>query len=57
MQKRFKKSVRTLYLLAAGAGLFQAQGCTLDPDIVLRAQLSAATDLAIFILENLTASF
>lgn len=33
--------------------LLQAGNCSVDPDILLRAGLSAGTDTAIFLLENL----
>lgn len=57
MQTKIRKLVRRAFLLTCGAGLFQAQGCVLDPDIILRTQISAATDFAIFMLDNLTAGF
>ncbi len=54
MRNRFRK------LLSCGCltGLFLAQvgGCTVDPDILLRAGLSFASDLTIFLLDNLVAS-
>lgn len=39
----------------SGACLAQAGGCTLDPDILLRAGLTFASDLTIFLLDNLVA--
>ncbi|UCE62344.1 MAG: hypothetical protein JSU63_11645 [Phycisphaerales bacterium] len=56
MQERFKKVVRWAYLVGAGTGVFQLAGCSVDPDIILRAGLSAGSDLAIFLLENLANS-
>lgn len=51
-----KRMRKLLGLLSGGAVLWQAAGCTVDPDIFLRATISAGSDLAIFLLENLAAS-
>ena len=52
MRRRLQK-VLAWWCLAGGC-LFQ--GCVFeDPDVQLRAGLSAASDLAIFLLENATA--
>lgn len=48
-----KRSSGWWRLAALGAGGFLFQGCIADPDIFLRAGLSAGSDLAIFLLENL----
>jgi hypothetical protein len=57
MQKRFERWLKwCLTSTGAGAILFQAQGCTIDPDIFLRALISVGSDTAIFLLENLSAS-
>lgn len=50
-----RRVLRWLSLGSAGALVFQAAGCMIDPDIVLRAGISASADLAIFLLENLAA--
>jgi len=57
MQRRFQRLLRWWFTAGAGFGVLAVQGCGLDPDIQLRAALSAGADLAIFLLENLTASF
>ena len=57
MQKRIERWLRwCLAGTGAGAVLFQAQGCSIDPDIWLRAVISVGSDTAIFLLENLSAS-
>ncbi len=56
MQEQFKKAVRWAYLAGAGMGVFQLAGCSVDPDVLLRAGLSAGSDFAIFLLENLANS-
>jgi len=40
-----------------GLILFQAGGCMIDPDIALRAGLTFASDLTIFLIDNLIVSF
>jgi hypothetical protein len=57
MQRRIERWLKWC-LAGTGAGvvLFQVQGCTLDPDIYLRAGVSLGSDVAIFLLENLAAS-
>lgn len=45
-----------LSAVASGAVLWQAAGCVVDPDIILRAGISAGSDIAVFLLENLAAS-
>lgn len=54
-QSKTRRFLRWLSLGSAGAVVFQAAGCMVDPDIVLRAGISASADLAIFLLENLAA--
>ncbi|MFQ5590707.1 MAG: hypothetical protein ACE5HE_06075 [Phycisphaerae bacterium] len=56
MQNRFRRLVRWVYLIGGGTCVFQAAGCIVDPDVQLRAALSAASDISIFLLENLVAS-
>ena len=61
MRRQIKRLLKWWYVAGAGIGVFQAQGCLfdpnmLDPDITLRAGLSAGSDLAIFLLENLANS-
>ena len=56
MQKQIQRLLRWWYVAGAGAGLLAVQGCNIDPDIKLRAALSAGSDLAIFLLENLAHS-
>ena len=58
MWKQIRRCVKrcSIGLTGGGAILFQAQGCNLDPDIALRAGISAGSDLAIFLLQNLAAS-
>jgi len=52
MPTRMKK----LLIGLCSAGVFALQGCIFqDPDVGLRAGLSFASDLAIFLLENTTA--
>lgn len=51
-----KKMRACLGLLASGTLLWQAAGCMVDPDIFLRAGISAGSDLAVFLLDNLVAS-
>ncbi|MCH7807625.1 MAG: hypothetical protein IIB60_00245 [Planctomycetes bacterium] len=55
MRTRIQRWIKRLGLAGAGAGalLFQAQGCSLDPDLALRAAVSVGSDVAIFLLENL----
>ena len=55
MRTRIQRWVRWLALAGVGGGalMFQAQGCSLDPDIALRAAVSVGSDMAIFLLENL----
>ena len=54
MRKRLRKLL--IGLCPAGALVLQFQGCIFqDPDVGLRAGLSLASDLAIFLLENATA--
>lgn len=57
MWKQIGRCVKwcSLGLTGSGAILFQAQGCNLDPDIALRAGISAGSDIAIFLLQNLAA--
>lgn len=43
-------------VMLSGGLLFQMEGCVVDPDILLRAGLSVATDLSVFLLENLAAT-
>jgi len=56
MKTRFRRL--GLWCCLAGGCLFQ--GCAItqvvDPDLMLQAQLSLGSDLAIFLLENLSAS-
>lgn len=54
MTKRRMQSF--LAVLASGAVLWQTAGCMVDPDIILRAGISAGSDIAVFLLENLAAS-
>ena len=54
MQSRMARWVRWTSLMT-GAVMFQAAGCTVDPDIILRAGISTGADFAIFLLENLAA--
>lgn len=44
---------RWLHLAIALTGIVFLQGCTVDPDLWLRAAVSAGSDTAIFLLENL----
>lgn len=57
MLTRFGKPARWIRLAGTGIGLYLFQsGCAIDPDIILRAGISASSDLAIFLLENLSTS-
>ncbi len=40
---------------SASTGIVLLQGCTVDPDLWLRAAISVGSDTAIFFLENLAA--
>lgn len=53
MQRQIRRLFRWWYVTGAGVGLLAVQSCTVDPDIQLRAALSAGSDLAIFLMENL----
>ena len=52
MKTRFRRVLQWGCLL--GACVFQ--GCVVDPDIALRAGMSLGSDIAIFMLQNLSAS-
>jgi hypothetical protein len=58
MQRRIERWLKWWCLAGTGTGvaLFQAQGCSVDPDIWLRAGITFGSDAAIFLLENLAAS-
>ena len=56
MQKRIRRVLKWYSVIGAGAGLYAVQGCVVDPDIILRAGLTASSNLMIFLLENLSAS-
>jgi len=56
MQRPVQRLLKLWFVAGAGLAVFQATGCTLDPDIQLRAALSAGADLAIFLLDNLVAA-
>ena len=43
--------------ILTGACVAQVGGCSLDPDIPFRAFLTFASDVSIFLLDNLFASF
>jgi hypothetical protein len=51
-----KRRLTHLTIWACLAGGCLLQGCTIDPDILLRASISAASDLSIFLLQNLAVS-
>ncbi|MBI4718514.1 MAG: hypothetical protein HY763_11960 [Planctomycetes bacterium] len=58
MQARMHRVRRWVYWFCGGALALQAAGCQLtDPDIPFQFGLSLASDAAIFLLENLVASF
>jgi len=57
MHQWLSRVLRWCGFTGAGLVVYQAGGCSLDPDILLRAGLTAGSDLAIFLLENLTSSF
>jgi hypothetical protein len=56
MQRSVQRLLKSFFVAGAGFTVFQVTGCTLDPDIRLRAALSAGADLAIFLLDNLVAA-
>ena len=56
MRKSYQRLFRWAYLVGGGAGVFQVTGCSIDPDVTLRAALSVASDFSIFLFENLFAS-
>ena len=51
-----KRRLTHLTIWACLAGGCLLQGCTIDPDVQLRAFISAASDFSIFLLQNLAAS-
>ncbi len=52
-----KKSFKKLGIWSSLGGCILLQACpAVDPDILLRAELSFGTDLVIFLLENLARS-
>ena len=57
MRKRVERWLKWC-LAGTGTGvlLLQAQGCVVDPDIFLRAGITFGSDVAVFLLQNLTAS-
>ncbi len=56
MMTQLARPARWMRLAGMGIGAYLLQtGCALDPDIALRAGITASTDLAVFLLENLVA--
>lgn len=57
MQRHKWKAITRWCVACVGFGVFAVQGCSVDPDIQLRAALAAGSDLAIFLLQNVANSF
>ncbi|UCF32252.1 MAG: hypothetical protein JSV78_07935 [Phycisphaerales bacterium] len=51
MKRRMDRALKFF----ASAGLCIAGGCAVDPDILLNAQLTFLSDLAVFLLQNAVA--
>ena len=56
MMTQLARPARWMRLVGMGIGTYLLQtGCAIDPDIALRAGITATSDLAVFLLENLAA--